>query len=608
MPPQVRVASEQLGNLPSIQDSFVADTTATAKAVSQIGRDLQNNPAFAAIGNAFEQKEKRNVEDAYMRLQSANNAHLNGGAYTLTDDPLDVDEGGGFLTKRGKHAEGSDEAYRAAMQKDADRLTSKMNANERRMFQKLYTHTTENSLASIRRNTDQEMMRYKSELTDATLQSAASAHLSTAINSYAQQQAFNGGALGMAERQAGATGDSTTLAGAQTAIAQQSQTQAVGAVNEWYNANVVEIDRAADFMRSQGMDEKTIAWRKQEFLQRQGVSMAETLTAQGLYDHADNFLANAEKVGLTDKEAIGKLRMSNERMRLASIEKKNRISDEAYKVMSADIAQVQVKSPYIISERPAEYIAIMQQKAQRTTDPRVLRDIESRIETATAVQARHAEAADKKAKEIGKEKADEETRQYNGPLTLAKMLDKDGKPVDLKSNDIREMATQLYIKGKIDQADFNKHLKTASDLDNEVARKFQQEAVNQIMPVFTDAIKLSDTGFAINPEVDTKGKPKYPFAMASGLKDTIPEAKGFFTTKRKSILLQETVDLMNEIRGRLVADPTYTLEQAKTEFKEATLETTEQAKKLTIMEQIRKTRAAAQEADRQSTTRSLNAR
>lgn len=608
MPPEVRVSQEQLNNLPDIQDSYAADTTANAKAVSQIGRELINTPAFAAIGNAFEQKEKRNVEDAYMRLQAANNAHLNGGKYSLTGDPQDTEDGEGYLTKRGKNAEGSDEAYRAKMQAAANRLTAKMNTSERLQFQKLYAHTTEQSLAALRRNTDQEMMRYGSELADATLQSAAAANLSKAINSYAGQQAFNGGALNMAGRAAQATGDTAALATTQTAIAQQSQTQAVGAVNDWYNANVVEINREADFMRSLGMDEKTIAWRKQEFLQQQGVAMAEALTAQGMYDHADKFLANAEKVGLTNPEAIGKLRITNERMRAASIEKQNRLADEQYKSMSADLAMVQVKSPFIISERPAEYIAIMQQKAKGVTDPRVLKDIESRIETATAVQARQAESADKKMKEVLKTAADEETRQYNAPLTLAKAIGSDGKPVDLKSNDIRELATQLYAKGKIDQADFNKHLKTAADLDHDVARRFQQEAVNQIMPVFTDAIKLSDTGFQINPEVDSKNKPKYSFDMKSGRTDTDPNAKGFFSKSRKDILLQDTVDLINEIRGRLVSDPTYNLEQAKQDFKEATLETTEEAKKLTILDHIRRTRAAAQEAERQSTKRSLTTR
>lgn len=280
MPPQVRESSEQLRNLPGVQGSFSADTTATAKAVSQIGRDLQNNPVLAAIGNAFEQKEKRNVEDAYMRLQSANNAHLNGGAYTLTDDPLDVDEGGGFLIKRGKNAEGSDEDYRATMQKVKDRLTSKMNASERQQFEKLYKHTTESSLASLRRNTEQEMFRYKSQMTDSTLQSAAATHLSTAINAYTQQQSFNNGAMDMAGRKAVATDDIQSIPNTQTAIAAQSQQQAVGAFTDWHNAITTEYEHAADFMRSQGTDETTIAWRKQEFFKSQGVAMTQALAAK----------------------------------------------------------------------------------------------------------------------------------------------------------------------------------------------------------------------------------------------------------------------------------------------------------------------------------------
>lgn len=280
MPADVRQSQERLGNLPGIQDAYVADTTAPAKAAIQIGRDLQNNQAFAIIGSVFEQKEKRNVEDAYMRLQAANNAHLNGGAYTLTGDPLDAEDGGGYLTRRGKHAEGSDEEYRGRMQKVADRLTSKMNANERQQFERLYSHTTENGLASLRRNTDQEMFRYKSELADSTLKSAAEAHLSTAVNAYTQQQSFNNGAMDMADRKAAATGDLQLISNTQTALADQSRQQAVGVFTDWHNAITTEYDRAADFMRSQGTDETTIAWRKQEFFKSQGVAMTQALAAK----------------------------------------------------------------------------------------------------------------------------------------------------------------------------------------------------------------------------------------------------------------------------------------------------------------------------------------
>jgi len=281
MPPQAPTPSqERLGNLPGVQDAYVADTTAPAKAIIEVGRSLQNNQAFAQVANIFEQKERRNVEDAYMRLQAANNAHLNGGAFTLTGDPMDSEDGGGYLTRRGKLAEGSDEEYRSTMQKVSDRLTSKMNANERLQFQKLYSHTTEQSLSALRRNTDNEMLRYTSELTDATLQSAAAAHLSTAINSYTQQQAFNNGAIDMAQRQALSTDDAQSYVGARSAIAAQAQQQAVGVFTDWHNAITTEFDRAAEFMRSQGMDEKTIAWRKQEFFKSQGVALTQSLAAK----------------------------------------------------------------------------------------------------------------------------------------------------------------------------------------------------------------------------------------------------------------------------------------------------------------------------------------
>ena len=278
--PDVRRSQERLGNLPGIQHSYVADTTAPARAMIQVGRDLQNNQAFAAAGSIFEQKERRNVEDAYMRLQAANNAHLNGGAFTLTGDPLDTEEGGGYLTKRGRNADGSDEEYRETMSKTADRLTAKMNANERMQFQKLYSHTTEQGLAALRRNTEQEMLRYKSELADATLQSAAAANLSTAINAFTQQQAFNNGAIDMAQRQALSTDDARSYDGARLAIATQSRQQAVDVFTGWHNATTMEFDRAADFMRSQGMDEKTITWRKQEFFKSQGVALTRALSAK----------------------------------------------------------------------------------------------------------------------------------------------------------------------------------------------------------------------------------------------------------------------------------------------------------------------------------------
>ena len=301
MPPQIRVSQEQSGNLPGIQDSYVADTTAPAKAMIQIGRDLQNNQALAIAGSIFEQKEKRNVEDAYMRLQAANNAHLNGGSFTLTGDPLDAEDGGGFLIRRGQHAEGSDEQYRAEMQKVANRLTGKMNANERQQFERLYSHTTESSLASLRRNTEQEMFRYKSQMTDSTLQSAAATHLSTAVNSYTQQQSFNNGAMDMAGRKAVATDDIRSIPDTQTAIAAQSQQQAVGAFTDWHNAITTEYEHAADFMRSQGTDETTIAWRKQEFFKSQGVAMTQALAAKA--QTAENEPNAAEWFAMATKAA-----------------------------------------------------------------------------------------------------------------------------------------------------------------------------------------------------------------------------------------------------------------------------------------------------------------
>jgi hypothetical protein len=416
----------------------------------------------------------------------------------------------------------------------------------------------------------------------------------------------------MVQRQAGATGDASAITATQTAIAQVSQTQAIGAVNEWYNKNVMEIDRAADFMRSQGMDEKTIAWRKQEFLQQQGASMAEALTAQGMYDHADNFLANADKVGLTNPEAVGKLKLMNERMRAASIEKKNRVADETANVMLADIAQLQIQNPLMMSREPDKLIATLQMKANKISDPRVLNHIVSLISSAEGIKARRAEDAARDAKEQAKIVADLTARETNSPLKIGGGFNDKGEVVVFPPEYYREKGTQLYNEGKITAADHDEYLVKAGQLSNKVAFMFQQDCVNQIMPVFAGAIKLEKDGFQINDAVDPKtGKPKYPFDMKSGLTDTNPDApKGFFSVfkprkNKEAILLSQTVEYMNAIRERLSYDKNYTLEQAKQEFREATMETTEEAKKIRIMTTIQKARGAAHDAFIRSTTRAL---
>jgi hypothetical protein len=299
MPPEIRRASEQKTTLPGIQTPYVADTTAPARAMIEIGRGLQQNTAFAQIGNALEQRSNRSVEEAYMRYSSANNAHLNGGAYNLSDDPEDQYEGGGFITKRGKLAQGSDEEYRKAMDGVRDTLTKNMSARERTEFDKMTFRLKESGLASLRHNITAETMRYDTELVDATLKSAADSNLTQALKSYQQMQSFNGGALDIAGREAMATGDTDKLAANRDAVAKQSETDAIRTVNEWYNGNLQEINRAADFMRAQGMDEKTIDWRAKEFLSHQAAGMAQTLMDNGMIEYADKFIANAEQVGLS---------------------------------------------------------------------------------------------------------------------------------------------------------------------------------------------------------------------------------------------------------------------------------------------------------------------
>jgi hypothetical protein len=112
-------------------------------------------------------------------------------------------------------------------------------------------------------------------------------------------QSFNGGALDIASREAMTTGDTDRLAANRDAVAKQSETDAIRTVNEWYNGNMQEINRAADFMRAQGMDEKTIDWRAKEFLSHQAAGMAQTLMDNGMIEYADKFIANAEQVGLS---------------------------------------------------------------------------------------------------------------------------------------------------------------------------------------------------------------------------------------------------------------------------------------------------------------------
>jgi hypothetical protein len=217
------------------------------------------------------------------------------------------------------------------------------------------------------------------------------------------------------------------------------------------------------------------------------------------------------------------------------------------------------------------------------------------IQKARDLQEKLAEAATKKADKSTEEKTKAERRQYITVLTLGKGLDENGQPKYLTSADIRESSAALFRQGKIEDVDFYKSQKLAKDLENDIARRFHEEAVNQIMPTFQDAIKLGDEGFTRNQEVNTKGSPKYPFDKKSELYDTDTT-----TGKRKAILLTQTVEFMNEIRSRLASDPKYTLEQAKQDFRDATLETTEEAKKLTILQQIQKTRDAAKiQADKE---------
>lgn len=299
MPPDIRRASEQKSTLPGIRTPYVADTTAPARAAIEIGRNLQRNTAFAEIGNIFEQKSNRNVEEAYMRYVSANNAHLNGGAYNLSDDPEDQYEGGGFITKRGKLAQGTDEAYGEAMDGVRDTLTRNMSASERADFDKITFRLRESGLASLRHNITAETMRYDSELVDTTLKSAADSNLTQAMKSYQQMQSFNGGALDMANREAMATLDWAKLEANKDAIAKQSETDAIQTVNAWYSSNMQEVNRAADFMRRQGMDEKTIDWRAKEFLSHQAAGMAQSLMDNGMIEYADKFIANGERVGLS---------------------------------------------------------------------------------------------------------------------------------------------------------------------------------------------------------------------------------------------------------------------------------------------------------------------
>lgn len=299
MPPEIRRSSEQKNTLPGIRTPYVADTTAPADAAIAIGRDLQNNTAFAQVGSFFEQQSNRKVEEAYMRYASANNAHLNGGAFALSDDPEDQQEGGGFITRRGKLAQGSDEDYRKAMDGVRDKLNKNMSARERTEFEKITFRLKESGLASLRHNITAETMRYDAELTDATLKSAADANLTKALKSYQQMQSFNGGALDIASREAMATLDWAKLAANKDAIAKQSETDAIRTVSEWHSNNLQEINRAADFMRRQGMDEKTIDWRAKEFLSHQAVGMAQTLMDNGMIEYADKFIANAEQVGLS---------------------------------------------------------------------------------------------------------------------------------------------------------------------------------------------------------------------------------------------------------------------------------------------------------------------
>jgi len=299
MPPDIRRATEQKTTLPGIQTPYVADTTAPAKALIEIGHNLQRNTVFAQIGDALEQRSNRKIEEAYMRYTAANNAHLNGGAYNLSDDPEDQYEGGAYITKRGKLAQGSDEEYRKAMDGVRDTLTKNMSTRERAEFDKITFRLKESGLASLKHNITAETMRYDSELVDATLKSAADSNLTQALKSYQQMQSFNGGALDIASREAITTGDTDRLATHRDAVAKQSEADAIRTVNEWYNGNMQEINRAADFMRAQGMDEKTIDWRAKEFLSHQAASMAQTLMDNGMIEYADKFIANAEQVGLS---------------------------------------------------------------------------------------------------------------------------------------------------------------------------------------------------------------------------------------------------------------------------------------------------------------------
>jgi hypothetical protein len=226
------------------------------------------------------------------------------------------------------------------------------------------------------------------------------------------------------------------------------------------------------------------------------------------------------------------------------------------------------------------------------------------IEDVVAFQAKQQEDQAAKTEESAKEKAKEtkafKNRAYDASLTIALTADKKGNTRIQTSAEMQEDAVRLYVRGDITQTQRDAKIDMAKQMDNKLARRFHEDTVSRILPTFASAIELTGGEFSLKDTPRSDGSPKYPFDKATTLRDNDT------TKQRKYILLGEVVTYMNAIRERLANDKDYTLQQAKIDFEDATLEKTEEAKKLSILDHIRETYKAAKLAEMEWKTRALN--
>jgi hypothetical protein len=529
---------------------------------------------FDFAGQMIDQSSRQNLEEAYVKYNAAHSANLAGGAFSLSDDPSDQLEGGAYLTRRGKLAQGTDEEYRNAMDAVRDRLTEKMNSREKFAFEQMTARVRETGLLTLRRNINDEMMRYTSDLTDSTLSTAAQANLTRTITAYQQRQSFIGGGLNMAERAASTTGNPEMLKASQDGLAQQSQADAVETINDWYTTNVAEMARAADFMRQQGMDETTVQWRSAEFLRKQGAEMAQSLIANGMHDQADLFLDHADKVGFDDKEKVGQLRSVNERMRAARNEKQAAVADDQAKAMTAEIASLAIKDPTLKTQRPSEYTVMLQQRAARTSDPRVLKDIESRIDEAQQFSA--ATIAKKEmerkrgmaAANAGDDSARQEAVRDKEALKAGFYLDDNNQPVYMHPAEIERIASVGYRKVNPDgtphpsafsPSDYEEIMKNASKQRDQRTEQFHQRISVDVLGQFKDPLKRIHDTFTINPEVKKLTPDTRIFT------NEYKDAKG--KKRREDVTAATLLQFMNVVNQQLALDPTMTPDAAVEKFK-----------------------------------------